>query len=111
MRNLTELLLTIRTEAGDNKTTMAKKMGMSLSNLTHVEGGTKIFGLKSLKRLIHAYHLSKDFTEELKQAWIMRKPHLTIELWSMPEDKREYVIQLVNKIDKIDKEKLKELLT
>ena len=89
-----KLLRIIRINSGDTSRDMAKKLGLSASYLSAIEGGKRNIPTDMEKMLSKSYPLSKIDIEKLRSAMLSSSDSVKINLTDFAEKKQRVIMAI-----------------
>ena len=89
-----KLLRIIRINSGDTSRDMAKKLGLSASYLSAIEGGKRNIPTDMEKMLSKSYPLSKIDIEKLRSAMLSSSDSVKINLTDFAEKKQRVIMEI-----------------
>ena len=89
-----KLLRIIRIKSGDTSRAMAKKLGLSASYLSAIEGGKRNIPTDMEKMLSKSYPLSKIDIEKLRSAMLSSSDSVKINLTDFAEKKQRVIMAI-----------------
>ena len=89
-----KLLRIIRINSGDTSRDMAKKLGLSASYLSAIEGGKRNIPTDMEKMLSKSYPLSKIDIEKLRSAMLSSSDSVKINLKDIEEKKQRVIMAI-----------------
>ena len=89
-----KLLRIIRINSGDTSRDMAKKLGLSASYLSAIEGGKRNIPTDMEKMLSKSYPLSKIDIEKLRSAMLSSSDSVKINLTDFAENKQRVIMAI-----------------
>ena len=89
-----KLLVIIRINSGDTSRDMAKKLGLSASYLSAIEGGKRNIPTDMEKMLSKSYPLSKIDIEKLRSAMLSSSDSVKINLTDFAEKKQRVIMAI-----------------
>ena len=89
-----KLLRIIRINSGDTSRDMAKKLGLSASYLSAIEGGKRNIPTDMEKMLSKSYPLSKIDIEKLRSAMLSSSDSVKISLTDFAEKKQRVIMAI-----------------
>lgn len=100
----------LRVDVDENLSSMAKKLGMSISYLSAIENGTREIPAGFVDRLSESYHLSKEKKEEFVRAEANSASKVSISLSSAIYPQRQLAFTLSRKLKDLSEDDCEEIM-
>lgn len=88
---------------------MAKKLGISASYLSTIETRKRKLNDKLLDKITHAYNLTKEDAEKLRELRNLAAQEVNVSLNNMDEEKREKLVKFLSNIETLTSDDFKKI--